>query len=139
MIHIRYPLYREKIESTEYFSELQSKQLIGLNVMTQEGIVPIRRKQKFLVQHQSEGLHIREVENTYLYGYDAPKPSPPYVNLYSVQRVDFREDVAYITFTYQNEFSFEVTEQDILKLRPVRKKAKREDTDIQNLLQELNY
>lgn len=131
MIRNRNPEYKEKTDQSLYFQGgLLTKDLIAMDVFIQGERIRIKKKQKFIVQHIKDCWWVEYQD----YNLDS---QPPYVQLYSINDIDIKDGEACIRFCYQNGPALELMESEILNLIPVRKKARRGDDEIKELIEEL--
>ena len=129
LIQERSPIYKETLTPSTNLGDMLNKQLIGIDIIVAGERIPIKTKQKYIVKHLRDYWWLEE-ENE-------PYSKPPFVNLYSVRDITIKENTLYITFAYHNQSIFTVTEEEIVSLVRVGKKAKREDSTIQNIMTEI--
>lgn len=129
LIEERNPIYKESLTPSIGLGDMLNKQLIGIDIIVAGERIPIKIKQKYIVKHLHDCWWLEEEYEPY--------SSPPFVNLYSVRDITIQENTLYITFAYHNQSVFTVTEEEIVALIRVGKKAKRDDSMIQNIMTEI--
>ena len=129
LIQERNPIYKETLTPSTNLGDMLNKQLIGIDIIVAGERIPIKLKQKYIVKHLHDCWWLEEENELY--------SSPPFVNLYSVRDITIQENTLYVTFAYHNQSIFTVSEEEIVALVRVGKKAKREDLMVQNIMNEI--
>ncbi|TSI05282.1 hypothetical protein [Lysinibacillus sp. BW-2-10] len=132
MIGNRNPEYKEKTNPSLNFGEgLLTKDLIAIDIFVNGERIRVKKKQKFVVQFSNDYWWIDGNSEFSL------NDDSVVAELFSVNDIDINNGEAYVTFSYHNGPPLTIGESEIFKLINVRKKARREDEDIKELIEGL--